>query len=163
MSKLTRLAPLALVALVGASAVLPFGATNVVAQVSPNPSFSSPPPSSSQNPSEPGGGGGGGGGGGPGSPGDSYVPPPLNFGKTRDIPKPLIACRTVTAETTLRFRNIGKILIKAGTPVSWQVKATRGHGIFALPRDLRPGESLSDAELLKVGAPADARCLSQIG
>jgi hypothetical protein len=162
MSKLTNLAPLALLALVGAAALLPMGATSVVAQSSsePSSSFSSQPPDSSE-PGNPGGPGGP--GGGPGSPGSSYVPPPLNFGKSADTRKPLISCRTITTETSVRFRNIGQILIKAGTPISWQVKATSAHGVFSLPRDLKPGETLSGAELLKAGAPADARCLSQIG
>ncbi len=124
----------------------------------------------------PGDGGPGDGGPGDGGPGDGGPPPPPDNDKPFDphlppdphdvadnTPLMLIACRIATDPSDdLRFRNIGDLVIPAGTRVEWMVKESGDHGVFLLPSDLPPGKELSAIDVLKLALPKSDHCYSKV-
>lgn len=62
----------------------------------------------------------------------------------------------------LKFRNIGSMVIPAGTRVYWLVKATGDHGFYYPPTDILPGKELPDLNVLKAGALTRDNCRSII-
>jgi hypothetical protein len=101
----------------------------------------------------------------PGGPGGSAVfDEGPDFAKDSSKLKLLIACRVprdMGPETTeLRFRNIGDATIPGGTRVNWN--ANGQGGMFFLPGDLPVGKDLAKADLLKLGVPAEAGCMSAL-
>ena len=110
------------------------------------------------------------GGGNPGNPDNPGGP---SGGKTFDegpdfaAPhklKLLIACRVPkdggVQTMELRFRNIGDATIPSGTRVNWNADGQGGQ--FFLPSDLAVGKDLSKADLLKLGVPTEAGCVSTL-
>lgn len=100
----------------------------------------------------------------PGQPNCTPMPGPNT--KPDPVQWPQIACRVPgqrdTVSDDLRFRNIGDVVIAAGTAVIWQLKQTGEHGSFFLAHDLPVGAEIDDADILKAGLPADTRCLSRL-
>ncbi|MBI4921812.1 MAG: hypothetical protein HY834_08680 [Devosia nanyangense] len=99
----------------------------------------------------------------PGQP--NCVPMGVNT-KPTPTPWPEIACRVAgdpeALPDDLRFRNIGDVVIKAGSAVIWQLKQTGEHGTFHLEHDLLVGADIDDVDILKAGVPANTRCLSRL-
>lgn len=168
---------LAMTAVIGlASVALPLTITHAAAAACNlgcvnNPGGGNPPPGGGNPP--PGGGNPPPGGGNPpngGPPPDNKPAPDLpddpNFNQdgTQKISM-LISCRVPKGSdqtTAIVFRNIGQKTIPVGTPVTWYVSDTGQGGQFVLPGDLRVGQELNAADLLKLGVPADAHCLSKL-
>ena len=148
---------LAMTALIGlASVALPLTATHAAAAscdhgCTNNPGGGNPPP-------------------GGGTPPDNKPTPDLpddpnyNQDGTQKVSM-LVSCRVPKGDdqtTAIVFRNIGQKTIPVGTAVTWFVSGTGQGGQFVLPGDLRVGQELSAADLLKLGVPADAHCLSKL-
>jgi len=140
----------AVLALAGLALLAPVLNTVAPAQAMTN---SSSPPISSSVP----------GGGGPddGTNDTDNDNPGMNMGRDRN-PTPLIACKIIKGQPDLAFRNIGDVVIPAGTGIMWQVPETGERGTYFIAEDIEPGHELNDGGVLAAILDKTHHCLSRL-